>query len=140
MGIDPRTLLASARTIAVVGASDDPTRPAHWVPATVQAAGYRVIPVNPTLSEALGERCRPSLAEVDEPIDIVEVFRRPAFVPDVVRQAVAAGAGAVWLQSGIRSPEGRAIAESAGLGWVEDRCMAVDLRAFGLDDPAARTG
>ncbi len=138
MDADPRALLASARTIAVVGASDDPVRPAAWVPARLQAAGYRVIPVNPTLDEVLGEPCRASLAEVDEPIDVVEVFRRPAFVPDVVREAVAVGAGAVWLQSGITSREGRTIAEEAGLGWVEDRCMAVDLRAFGLDDPAQR--
>jgi predicted CoA-binding protein len=140
MPTDPRELLASATTIAVVGASDRAARPAHWVPATLQAAGYRVIPVNPTLETALGERCRASLQEIDEHIDIVEVFRRPAFVPDVVRDAVAAGAGAVWLQSGITSPEGRAIAEEAGLGWVEDRCMAVDLRTFGLDDPALRPG
>jgi predicted CoA-binding protein len=88
--------------------------------------GYRVIPVRPVgPTEILGQRRVASLAEIEEPIDLVDVFRRPEFCPGVARQAVAAGAGALWLQLGIVSPEARAIAEEAGLDYVEDECAAI---------------
>ena len=94
--------------------------------------GYHVIPVRPVgPAEILGQRRVASLAEVDEPIDIVDVFRRSEFCPDVARQAVEARAGALWLQLGIVSAEARAIAEAAGLDYVEDHCTAIVHRQIG---------
>ncbi len=87
--------------------------------------GYRVIPVRPGAEEVLGERCVASLAEIDEPIDLVDVFRRAEHAPGVAREAVAAGAKALWLQSGLVSPEARRIAVEGGLDYVEDSCTAV---------------
>jgi predicted CoA-binding protein len=92
--------------------------------------GYRVIPVRPLVSEMLGVRCVGSLAEIEEPIDIVDVFRRAEFCPQIAQEAVAAGAKALWLQLGILSPEARAIAERAGLDYVEDECAAIVHRAL----------
>jgi uncharacterized protein len=94
------------------------------------AQGYRVIPVRPLVKEVLGVPCVASLAEIEEPIDLVDVFRRAEFCPAVAEQAVAAGAKAFWLQLGIVSPEARAIAESAGLDYVEDECTAIVHRAL----------
>jgi uncharacterized protein len=99
-------------------------------------AGYRVIPVRPLVREILGVPCVASLAEIDEPIDLVDVFRRAEFCPDVTRQAVAVGANAVWLQLGIVSPESRTIAGEAGIDYVEDECTAIVHRAL----PPARPG
>jgi predicted CoA-binding protein len=93
--------------------------------------GYRVIPVRPLVSQVLGVPCVASLAEIGEPIDLVDVFRRPEFCPGVAREAVAMGAKALWLQLGIVSPEARAIAESAGLDYVEDECTAIVRRTMG---------
>jgi uncharacterized protein len=125
----PRTaaqILAEARTIALVGASPRPTRPSHGVMRYLLDAGYRVIPVRPTgPDEILGVPRVSSLAGVEEPIDLVDVFRRPEFCPGVAEEAVAAGAGALWLQLGIVSPQARAIAEQAGLDYVEDACTAI---------------
>jgi uncharacterized protein len=121
-------LLGEARTIAVVGISQDPAKAAHAVPAAVQASGYRIVPVSPRPGEVLGEPIRAALADVEEPVDIVNVFRPAAEAPEIARQAVEAGARAVWLQLGIVSPEARAIAEGAGLDYVEDRCISVELR------------
>jgi predicted CoA-binding protein len=92
--------------------------------------GYRVIPVRPLVSEVLGVRCVASLAEIEEPIDIVDVFRRAEFCPQIAHEAVAVGAKALWLQLGILSPEARAIAERAGLDYVEDECAAIVHRAL----------
>jgi uncharacterized protein len=130
MNRTPTQILAEARTIALVGASPRPTRPSNSVMRYLLAAGYRVIPVRPLVREVLGVPCVASLAEIDEPIDLVDVFRRAEFCPDVTRQAAAVGAKAVWLQLGIVSPEARAIAEAAGVDYVEDECTAIVHRAL----------
>ena len=122
----PAEILAQARTIALVGASPRPERPSHGVMRYLLAAGYRVIPVRPgDCDEVLGVPCVTSVQEIDEPVDLVDVFRRPEFTPEHARDAVTAGAGALWLQLGIRSPESRHIATAAGLDYVEDLCTAV---------------
>src|SRR5215207_8872451 len=122
----PEQILKEAKVIALVGASSDPARPSHGVMRYLLDAGYRVIPVRPhDCDEVLGVPCVSSLAEIDEPIDLVDVFRRPEFCPDVAREAVAVGAGALWLQLGIRSAEARRIAEDAGLDYVENACTFV---------------
>jgi uncharacterized protein len=125
-------VLKRYRTIAVVGARADPSRPGHYVPAYMRQHGYRIIPVNPDEREVFGERCYPDLESVPEQIDFVNVFRRPEFCADVARDAVAAGAKVVWLQSGIFSPEARQIAEEAGLTYIEDRCVMVEHRHAGI--------
>jgi predicted CoA-binding protein len=117
--------MREARTIAVVGASLDPARTSNGVMRYLQRAGYRCIPVNPSADEVLGERCRPSLRDVPEPVDVVDVFRRAEFCPAVAEEAAALGIPALWLQLGIRSPEARRIAEAAGMDYVEDACTLV---------------
>ncbi len=121
---DPLTLLREAKTIAMVGASPSPARESHGVMRYLLAQGYRVIPVRPDCDEVLGVRCAPTVGAIDEPIDLVDVFRRPEFCAQHAREAVAAGAGSLWLQLGIRSAEARAIAEDGGLDYVEDACTA----------------
>jgi predicted CoA-binding protein len=121
----PEEILREARTIAVVGASPDPARPSHGVTAYLLRAGYRVLPVNPLADEVLGLRCFASLAELEEPVDLVDVFRRPEHCGEVAREAVAAGAGALWLQLGVVSPEARRVAEEHGMDYVEDACTAI---------------
>src|SRR5919199_6020354 len=112
----PEQILAEARTIALVGASPKPERPSHGVMRYLLAQGYRVIPVRPLdCAEVLGVPCVASLAEIDEPIDVVDVFRRADAAPQHAREAVAAGAKAFWLQLGLRSQEARAICDAAGL-------------------------
>ena len=118
-------ILQDAKTIAMVGASPDPGKPSHGVMRYLLAQGYRVIPVRPGGGDVLGVRAVGSLDEIDDPIDLVDVFRRPEHCPDHAREAVAAGARALWLQLGIRSPAAREIATSAGLDYVEDACTAV---------------
>jgi predicted CoA-binding protein len=127
----PQQILAEARTIAVVGASPKPWRPSNQVMRYLCEAGYRVIPVRPRdCEEVLGVPCVATLAEFGEPVDLVDVFRRPEFTPQVAREAVAAGAGALWLQSGILSAEARTIAEEAGLDYVENACTKVVHRLY----------
>jgi predicted CoA-binding protein len=121
----PAEILASSTTIALVGASPRANRPSNNVMSYLLQEGYRVIPVRPGGGEVLGIPCVESLSEIEEPIDLVDVFRRAEFCADVAREAVAADAKALWLQSGIVSPEARAIAEGAGLDYVEDACAAV---------------
>jgi uncharacterized protein len=122
----PAEILRDARTIAMIGASPRPERPSHGVMRYLLEHGYRVIPVRPRdCDEVLGVPCVASLAEIGEPVDLVDVFRRPEFCADVAREAVAAGAGALWLQLGIVSPEARRIALEAGLDYVEDLCTAI---------------
>jgi predicted CoA-binding protein len=122
----PAEILRDARTIAVVGASPRPDRPSHGVMRYLLEHGYRVIPVRPRdCDEVLGVPCVASLAEIGEPIDLVDVFRRPEFGADAAREAVAVGAGALWLQLGIVSPEARRIAAQGGLDYVEDLCTAI---------------
>jgi len=123
-------ILSEAKVIAVVGASRDPGKPAHSVPLQMLRHGWRIIPVNPFVDEIFGVRTVKTLADIDEPVDLVDVFRPAADAVDVVRQAVAIKAPAVWLQSGIVSAEARRIATEAGLDYVEDRCLAVE-RAVG---------
>ncbi|MGC9667905.1 CoA-binding protein [Planosporangium sp. 12N6] len=120
-----RQILGESVTIAVVGASRDPDKPAHEVPAQMLRHGWRVIPVNPYVDEIWEQRAYPVLAEIPEPVDLVNVFRPSAEAAEVVRQAIAIGAKAVWLQQGITSPEAREIAEEAGIDYVEDQCIAV---------------
>jgi uncharacterized protein len=122
----PAEILRDARTIAIVGASPRPDRPSHGVMRYLLDHGYRVIPVRPRdCDEVLGVACVASLVEIAGPVDLVDVFRRPEFCADVAREAVAAGAGALWLQLGIVSPEARRIALDAELDYVEDLCTAV---------------
>jgi uncharacterized protein len=126
MGRTAAQILAEARTIALVGASPRPSRPSHRVMRYLLDAGYRVIPVRPAGPETiLGVPRVSSLADVEEPIDLVDVFRRPEFCPAVARDAAAVGAGALWLQLGIVSAEARAVAEQAGVDYVEDACTAI---------------
>lgn len=121
----PAEILAETRTIALVGASPRPERPSHGVMRYLLSQGYRVIPVRPHRREVLGIPCVASLRDLDEPVDLVDVFRRPEFCPAVAEDAVAIGAKALWLQLGIVSPEARRIAEEAGLEYVENACTAV---------------
>ena len=121
----PAEILSETHTIALVGASPKPWRPSHGVMRYLLEQGYRVIPVRPLVREVLGVPCVGSLAEIDEPIDLVDVFRRPEMCPGVAEETVAAGAKALWLQLGIRSAEARAIAERAGIDYVEDECTAI---------------
>jgi uncharacterized protein len=121
----PEEILRAARTIAVVGASPDPSRTSNRVMRYLQRAGYRCIPVNPNADEVLGERCYPSLADLPEPVDLVDVFRRAEYCADVAREAAAIRAPALWLQLGLRSAEARDVAEEAGMEYVEDACTAV---------------
>jgi predicted CoA-binding protein len=122
----PEQILREARTIALVGASPKPERPSHFVMRYLLHHGYRVLPVRPRdCEEVLGIPCVTSLAELDEPIDLVDVFRRADALPGIAREAVEKGAGALWLQLGLRSPEAREIAVSGGLDYVEDECTAI---------------
>ena len=128
-------ILTSYDTITVVGASRAAHKAAHSVPAHVQRHGWRIIPVNPHADRILGEQVYRTLAAIPGPVGLVDVFRPSAQTPDIARQAVAAGATALWLQLGIASAEARAIAEGAGLLYVEDRCLAIEQRRLGLDAP-----
>ena len=122
----PEEILGDAKTIALVGASPKPWRASHQVMAYLLAQGYRVIPVRPAgPNEILGVPRVSSLAEVDEPIDLVDVFRRAEFCPAIAEEAAETGAKALWLQSGIVSSEARAIAARAGMAYVEDACTKV---------------
>ena len=126
----PAEILSDAHTIALVGASPNPNRPSHQVMRYLLGVGYRVIPVRPLVSKILGVPCVASLAEINEPIDLVDVFRRAEFCPAVAEDAVAAGAKALWLQLGIVSPEARRIAEAGELDYVENECTAIVHRSL----------
>jgi uncharacterized protein len=130
-------ILRTYDTITVVGASKAPHKAAHYVPDHMQSHGWRIIPVNPTATDILGETAYPTLADVPEQVGFVDVFRPSAFTPDIARQAVAAGASALWLQLGIASAEARDIAQAAGLLYVEDRCLIIEQRRLRLDAPAS---
>jgi uncharacterized protein len=125
-------IYADTRTIAVVGASADPAKPAHRIPAYLQGQGYRILPVNPRGGELFGEPVARSLAEVDGPVDVVDVFRPADEAPEIAREAVRVGAKVLWLQEGIESEEARRVAEAAGLTVVMNRCMGVTHRQLGL--------
>ncbi|HEX6674689.1 MAG TPA: CoA-binding protein [Actinomycetes bacterium] len=125
-------IYAETRTIAVVGASGDPSKPAHRIPRYLQGQGYRIVPVNPRGGELLGEAVARSLAEIDGPVDVVEVFRPAAEAPRIAHEAIKVGAKVLWLQLGIESEEARQVAEAAGLTAVMNRCMGETHGELGL--------
>ena len=119
-------ILQEARTVAVVGLSPNDLRASNFVGFYLKRHGYRVVPVNPTAQEVLGEACYPSLADVPFPIDVVDVFRAPENVPQIAVEAIEAGAWALWLQFGVVNLEGAELARRAGLAVVMDRCLKVE--------------
>ncbi len=121
-----KRILDECRTIAVVGLSSDPFRPSHGVAAYMQRVGYRVIPVNPNESDVLGEKSYANLAGIPEKIDLVDIFRRSDAAGEIVDEAIAIGAKAVWLQEGVIDDDAARRAESAGLLVVMDRCWLKD--------------
>lgn len=124
-----RDLLQRAKTIAVVGLSDSPMRPSHGVSAYMQAHGYKIVPVNPAIVEALGEKSYPSLREIPEKIDIVNIFRRPEFVEEIVDQAIQLKVPAVWMQEEVVNQKAAEKAEKAGIFVVMDACILKAHRA-----------
>jgi predicted CoA-binding protein len=131
---DIKALLQGAKTIALVGASANPTRDSHGVMAFLQHQGYRVIPVNPGLAgrELLGETVAARLADIGGPIDMVDIFRNSAAAGPIVDEAISAGAKAVWMQLGVINPEAAARAEAAGLKVVMNRCPKIEIFRLGL--------
>ncbi len=121
-------ILRKYRAIAVVGLSSDEVRDSYSVSKYMQAAGYRILPVNPAETEVLGEKAYPAVASIPEPVEIVIVFRRPEAVPSIVDDAIAAGAKVVWMQEGIVNEEAAAKAREAGLEVVMDRCIRTEHR------------
>jgi predicted CoA-binding protein len=129
---DKKTILEEVKVIAVVGLSRRESRPGYYVPAYMHAAGYRIIPVNPYLEEALGEKAYPDLLSIPEPVDMVVIFRRSEDVPPVVDEAIEIGAKVVWMQLGIINEEAAAKARAAGLQVVMNACIKIDhQRLFG---------
>jgi len=133
MSASPRDVLTYAKTIAVVGASKDPTKPGATIPMAMQRHGFRIIPVNPAADVLFGQRVYRTLADIPERVDLVNVFRPADEAPAITEQAVAIGARAVWLQTGLTSTEARRIAEAAGLDFVEDHCIAVERAKFSIE-------
>jgi uncharacterized protein len=125
-------VLKDAHTIAVVGLSGKRSRPSYGVAEYMMRVGYRIIPVNPNETEVLGEKCYPDLESIPEPVDIVDVFRQPEFVPEIVEAAIRIGAKAIWLQEGVVHEEAARRAEAAGLAVFMDRCILKDHRRLGL--------
>jgi predicted CoA-binding protein len=136
---DIRSLLEGARTIAMVGASDRPDRDSNRVMKFLQSRGYRVIPVNPSITgeHVHGEYVWRELGQIGEPIDIVDIFRRSDAVGPIVDDAIAVGAKAVWMQLGVINPEAAATAEAAGLKVVMDRCPKIEIGRLGIAPVAA---
>ena len=131
-------ILANARTIAVVGLSDDPGRASHRIAAYLQAAGYRILPVNPEVPEALGEKSFRSLEEIAGPVDIVDVFRRPALIPPVAEDflRMKARPPVFWMQKGIAHPESARRLEEAGIEVVQDLCIKTAHRLLLAGQPS----
>ena len=121
-------ILHSSRTIAVIGLSAKRYRPSYGVAEYLKRSGFRIIPVNPQEDEVLGEKCYPDLDSIPEPVDIVDIFRRSEFVPEIVEAAIRKGAKAVWMQEGVIHEEAARRAEEAGLAVVMDRCILKDHR------------
>lgn len=126
-----QTILRETKTIAVVGLSPSPDRASYGVARYMQAQGYRIVPVNPLVSEVLGEQSYASLSDIPFPVDLVDVFRRSEFVPAIAEEAVKVGAKAIWLQFDVISPEGENTAERGGLRVVVDRCLKVEHQRYG---------
>jgi predicted CoA-binding protein len=123
------SLLKNSKTIAVVGLSDDPMRPSHGVSAYMQSHGYRIIPVNPQITECLGQKAYPTLLDVPEKADIVNIFRRPEFVEEIVDQAIQLKVPAIWMQQDVIHEKAAQKARKAGIFVVMDRCILVEHRA-----------
>jgi predicted CoA-binding protein len=127
-----KEMFQAVRTIATVGFSTNPARPGYYVPEYLMLKGYRVIPVNPTIQDALGQKAYPDLLSVPEKVDVVQIFRRPEDVPAIVEQAIKIGAKVIWMQIGATNPEAVKTAQTAGLGVVTDKCMMIEhKRLFG---------
>ena len=125
---DIDNILETCKTVAVVGLSPRPERDSNGVAAYLQEMGYRIIPVNPSAKEILGERCYPDLRSIPDPVDVVDIFRRAGEVPAIVADAIKIGARAVWMQKGVVSEEGKSAARAAGLMVVMDECMECEVR------------
>ncbi|MCC7161842.1 MAG: CoA-binding protein [Anaerolineae bacterium] len=118
-------ILQESKNIAVVGLSSNPRRPSYEVASYLQANGYRIIPVNPKETEVLGEKAYPDLTSVPTPVDVVDIFRRPEFVPEIVRQAIAKGVKVVWMQPGAENYDAADTAQTAGIQTVVGMCLRV---------------
>ncbi len=125
---DLREIIERSNRIAVVGLSSNPARPSNGVALFLKANGFDIMPVNPNENAVFGAPAVADLGEIDGPVDIVNVFRRPEYCADIARAAVAIGAGALWLQQGVRNDEAMAIAEAGGLRAVQDRCLRVEVQ------------
>jgi predicted CoA-binding protein len=121
-----KNILTSYKTIAIVGLSPKASRPSHEVASYLLAAGYRIIPVNPGQSEILGQTCYPNLTAIPEPVDIVDIFRKPADIPPIAAEAIKIKAKVIWMQQGIINHEAADLARQAGLMVVMDRCLKID--------------
>jgi predicted CoA-binding protein len=127
-----REILAKSKTVAVVGLSDDPARASYRVASYLKDNGYRIIPVNPGVQEVLGKKAYPSVRDIPGPVDVVDIFRRPEFIPDIVEDAIRAGAKAIWMQEGLAHNAAAERARGAGLKVVMSKCMMKEhRRAFG---------
>ena len=123
-----RDILSAAKVVAVVGLSNKPERDSYGVAAYLQAHGYRIVPINPNINQVLGERAYPSLEEVPGPVDVVDIFRKPEFVPPLVDQAIAMGAKVIWMQEGIAHNASADKARAAGLRVVMNKCILKEHR------------
>jgi predicted CoA-binding protein len=127
-----RRILKENHTIAIVGLSADWYRPSYFAAKYMQEHGFRIIPVNPKYTEILGEKCYPDLKSIPEKVDMVDVFRKSADCPPIAKEAVAIGAKVLWLQLGVENDEAKAIAESGGVEFVQNRCVKIEYaRLFG---------
>jgi len=127
-----RRILKENHTIAIVGLSADWYRPSYFAAKYMQEHGFRIIPVNPKYTEILGEKCYPDLKSIPEKVDMVDVFRKSADCPPIAKEAIAIGAKVLWLQLGVENDEAKAIAESGGLEFVQNRCVKIEYaRLFG---------
>ncbi len=123
---DLKTILTNAKTVAVVGLSTNPSRDSYGVAAYLKKNGYRIIPVNPAVDEILGEKSYPDLLSINETVDVVDVFRRPEFLPEIAEQAVKIKAKVLWMQLGAQNEEAANIARKAGITVVQDHCMMAE--------------
>ena len=122
--------LVQSQIIAVIGLSDDPSKPSHYVSAYMQRLGHRILPVNPSLDQVLGQKSYPTLTSLPEKPDLVNVFRLPRFIPAIVDEMIALQLPALWLQQGIVHPEAAAKAEAHGIRVVMDHCLMIETRKF----------
>src|SRR6476660_7003283 len=137
-----RRILRKSRTLAVVGLSAQWHRPSYFAAKYMQEHGYRIVPVNPSYDEILGEKCYKSLRDIPVPVDVVDCFRKSAEIPALAEEAIAIGAKVLWMQLGVGNPTARRIAEAAGLEVVENRCMKIEHGRFfgGLGWAGVNTG